>query len=77
MRSKGKREAFLCGRLHDGHAGFVATRAKATRLDRDATAANAEWAELMRGDILIAEPDLSADRTRIGKETTIGRVESH
>ena len=78
MRSKGKREAFLCGPLHKGEGGsLVAARAKAMRLDRDASTQNAAWEELMRGDVFIAEPELCAERPRVGKETTIRRVESH
>jgi ribosomal protein RSM22 (predicted rRNA methylase) len=76
MRSKGKRDAFLCGGLCDDAGALIATRAKVTRLDRDASGANAAWKELMRGDVVMIEPDLSADRPRISSETTVRLVES-
>ena len=42
IRTKGKREAFVCGEL-PGPDGPVAARARLMRLDRDETPGNAAW----------------------------------
>jgi hypothetical protein len=70
MRSKGKREAFLCGELSSAGA-LVAGRARTTRLDRDASANNDAWQRLGRGDVLTVEPAPNLERPRIGPKTAI------
>ena len=46
--SKGKREAFLCGKID----GAAARRLRAQRLDRHETELNRAWSVLQRGDLL-------------------------
>ena len=46
--SKGKREAFLCGKIDDAPA----RRLRAQRLDRHETDVNRAWSDLRRGDLL-------------------------
>ncbi|HEY1691577.1 MAG TPA: small ribosomal subunit Rsm22 family protein [Polyangiaceae bacterium] len=76
IRSKGKREAFLCGELPG--AGVV--RARAMRLDRDATAATAAWDDLARGDVLTVDPapethaDGASKPTRISRDRVVTRL---
>jgi len=75
MLSKGKREVFLCGELESaGHA--VVSRARVTRLDRDAAPANAEWKGVLRGDLLVVEPAPELERPRIGATTAVGVIRS-
>jgi hypothetical protein len=68
LRSKGKREAFLCS----DHGELQRT----TRLDRDATAANAPWDALARGDVVTVTPAPPPERPRVGPDAlvTIDRV---
>jgi hypothetical protein len=73
MRTKGKREAFVCGELSSGGA-LVAGRARAMRLDRDASKANAAWEHVTRGDVLSVSPAPELERPRIGEGS---RVEPH
>lgn len=75
MRSKGKREAFLCGELSSA-GGLVAGRARTTRLDRDASAHNDAWQRLERGDVVAVEPAPNLERPRIGPKTVIRRLGS-
>ena len=61
--SKGKRELYLCGR---------GGRRLAMRLDKDASAANAPFVELLRGDIVRFEGLVREEkRYRIVKETAV------
>jgi hypothetical protein len=79
MRSKGKREAFLCGELASAGA-LVAGRARVTRLDRDAGANSEAWERLRRGDVLVVEPAPDLERPRIGAQSevrTLERTASH
>ena len=76
MRSKGKREVFVCGDVRDETGGLLAARVKATRLDRDATETNAAWAELMRGQVVVVEPALALLRPRVSNTATVFLVES-
>jgi hypothetical protein len=62
--TKGKRELFLCA---DG------VRRKAMRLDRDGGKGDA-WLTAQRGDLLVLEPELPADATRVPQGTRIVRV---
>ena len=71
VRTKGKREAFLCGEF----AGQADGRARAVRLDRDASPTNAAWPELRRGDLVVLAPALELDRPRVGAESHVLRVE--
>jgi hypothetical protein len=75
MRTKGKRDAFVCGELSVQGGAPVAGRVRATRLDRDTRAGNAVWGDLVRGDLLIVDPPpvaaASGSPPRIGAE---GRV---
>jgi ribosomal protein RSM22 (predicted rRNA methylase) len=79
MRSKGKREAFLCGEL--AHAGALApARARVMRLDRDESPENAAWARLRRGDVAVIAPAPELERPRVGANATVivvGDAESH
>jgi ribosomal protein RSM22 (predicted rRNA methylase) len=70
MPSKGKLEAFLCGALPSATERVV-SRARVTRLDRDATPANSAWAEASRGDVVVLEPAPPVDRPRIERATTV------
>jgi SAM-dependent methyltransferase len=73
--TKGKREAFVCGDLGAGGA-LAAGRARVMRLDRDASDANATWDEVARGDVVVCAPPLDRARPRIGKETSVVRVDN-
>jgi hypothetical protein len=71
--TKGKREAFLCGELQrDGSR--VLARARATRLDRDASDGNRAWTGLARGDVLACDPPLDAKKPRVGPGTRLRKV---
>jgi Mitochondrial small ribosomal subunit Rsm22 len=73
MPSKGKREAFLCGELPSSvGAGRDAVRARAMRLDRDASAATAAWDVVSRGDVVTLEPPAASASTS-GTSGTSGR----
>lgn len=72
--SKGKREAFLCGEVADARGELAPASVRATRLDRDATASNAAWEALVRGDVLVIEPALSGERPRVGRESVVRRL---
>jgi hypothetical protein len=76
MRSKGKREAFVCGELLRADGKHLVARVKATRLERDRTAANAAWEELRRGDVVAVEPTLTLERPRISDGAAVSLVES-
>jgi ribosomal protein RSM22 (predicted rRNA methylase) len=66
LRTKGKRELFLCGELGD-HAG----RVRAMRLDRHESEANALWSELSRGDVVDVAAPFDLARPRVLAETKI------
>jgi SAM-dependent methyltransferase len=70
MPSKGKIEAFLCGLLADG-GGLVAARTRVTRLDRDASAENAAWDRIVRGDLVAIDPAPDVRRPRVGPATQV------
>jgi SAM-dependent methyltransferase len=83
VRTKGKREVFLCGEFVASSAGAVgpdvprdviAGRGRVVRLDRDASAVNAVWSELQRGDVVVASPGPEFERPRVGAETTVLRA---
>jgi hypothetical protein len=100
FRTKGKREAFLCGINRDaepkedenltehpddadlaGHAERdrpatrEGVRLRVTRLDRDASATNAAFDELVRGRIVRVAPTLDPTRPRVGKAFAVVPVE--
>jgi Mitochondrial small ribosomal subunit Rsm22 len=82
LRSKGKREAFVCGTLPGGDPGIAPApaRVRAVRLDRDETAKNAVWEKLSRGDVVLVAPAPTVERPRIGPSATVTRLgdtESH
>jgi hypothetical protein len=58
LRSKGKREAYVCGEL-DGPQEVGG--AKAVRLDRDADEANARFESTGRGDVVLVDPATRKD----------------
>jgi hypothetical protein len=70
FRTKGKREAFVCGDVA-GPSGPVAARARLMRLDRDANPGNAAWEGLGRGDLLVVAPAPAVERPRVGSLTTV------
>jgi Mitochondrial small ribosomal subunit Rsm22 len=60
IRTKGKREAFVCGELGApacaAAAGPRASRVRVERLDRDRAMGNLVWDTLARGDLLVMDP---------------------
>jgi Mitochondrial small ribosomal subunit Rsm22 len=77
MRSKGKREAFVCGELRGGGSSGsapVAARIRAIRLDRDASDFNAAWERLNRGDVVALDSALPLERPRIGSTARVRRL---
>ncbi|MDP9149936.1 MAG: small ribosomal subunit Rsm22 family protein, partial [Myxococcota bacterium] len=77
IRSKGKREVFLCGELAAAGAvpsALVPSGARAMRLDRDARPANSKWEELMRGDVVFVTPPIERGRARVLADTRIDRL---
>jgi len=68
--SKGKLESFVCGALGPESA-LAATRARLTRLHRDANDKNAPWERLSRGDVIVVDPTPERERPRIGAETYV------
>jgi SAM-dependent methyltransferase len=74
IRSKGKRDAFVCGEIGgDGGEEPVAARVRATRLDRSASDRNAEWTKVRRGDVLVVDPPLTHERPRVGTASRVVR----
>jgi hypothetical protein len=80
VRTKGKRELFLCGEFAPKGGGDAVAPAalppatgwaRAVRLDRDETAANAAWNDLRRGDIVVLSPGLELERPRVGPGTHV------
>ncbi len=69
LRTKGKRELFVCGQL-----GAGAGRVRAMRLDRHANATNAAWEELGKGDVVDVAPPFDVARPRVLAETCITTV---
>jgi ribosomal protein RSM22 (predicted rRNA methylase) len=74
IRSKGKRELFVCGEL-PGPSGLVASRARLMRLDRDATGANGAWERLKRGDVALVTPAPELERPRVTATSTVVAAE--
>jgi hypothetical protein len=74
IRSKGKREVFVCGEL-PGPSGLVASRARLMRLDRDENAGNSAWAALGRGDVALVTPAPDLERPRVTGASTVVVVE--
>jgi hypothetical protein len=70
IRTKGKREAFVCGEVM-GPEGPVAARSRLMRLDRDSTVENAAWEELRRGDVAVVSPVPELERPRIGADSVV------
>jgi SAM-dependent methyltransferase len=70
LRSKGKREIFLCGELSSGGAR-VPGRARTMRLDRDASQENAAWEHVSRGEVLAIGPAPELDRARVGAQSVV------
>ncbi len=75
IRTKGKREAFLCGEIAtEGGAGALgAQRFRAMRLDRNASDCNASWSDLRRGDTLVVDPAPTLSNPRIGADSRVAR----
>lgn len=73
IRTKGKREAFVCGEC-TGPDGPLAARVRLMRLDRDANPGNAAWDQLKRGDVALVAPTPELARPRIGSATTVERA---
>jgi ribosomal protein RSM22 (predicted rRNA methylase) len=75
MRTKGKRDAFVCGELAASEGGApVPARVRATRLDRDARERNVPWEKLVRGDVVAVDPALALERPRIGASASVDRL---
>jgi hypothetical protein len=75
LRTKGKREVFLCGELSSGGLR-VPGRARTMRLDRDAREGNAAWERLSRGDVLAIRPAPELERARVGADSVVETFES-
>lgn len=67
LRSKGKAEAFVCGAFPDGPK-----KERLRRLDRHASASNASWDRLSRGDLLDLE--LPVEGVRIEPDARVELV---
>jgi hypothetical protein len=74
IRSKGKREVFVCGEL-PGPSGLVATRARLMRLDRDENPGNSAWTQLRRGDVALVTPAPDLGRPRVTGASAVVAVE--
>jgi hypothetical protein len=74
MPSKGKHEAFVCGELDSGGT-LLPGRTRVMRLDRDARAPNASWADAARGELLVVAPPPKLERPRIDSGTVVETVE--
>jgi hypothetical protein len=70
IRTKGKREAFVCGEVRKEGA-LVPARARVARLDRDAREENAVWERATRGELLSIRPAPELDRPRVGASTVV------
>jgi hypothetical protein len=85
IRSKGKREVFLCGEfedepheLHTSHASIVCDRVRVMRLDRDEDAVNSAFATLHRGEVVVVDPAPARSRPRIGVANSVrGPIETN
>jgi hypothetical protein len=75
IRTKGKREAFVCGELA-GPDGPVVGRARLMRLDRHKTPDNAAWDRLGRGDVVVVAPAPELERPRITSATVVSTREA-
>jgi hypothetical protein len=74
MRTKGKRDAFVCGELAASEGGaLVPVRVRTTRLDRDKCDGNGAWADLMRGDDVVVDPAPTLQQPRIGRDAKVSR----
>ncbi|HEY4015108.1 MAG TPA: small ribosomal subunit Rsm22 family protein [Polyangiaceae bacterium] len=83
MRSKGKREVFVCGELGGDGAQAESARAstagpegrvRAVRLDRDERPENGAWNDLARGDVVVIDPALDRSRPRVGAHAVVAAV---
>jgi hypothetical protein len=70
MRSKGKREVFLCGEF-SGSSGPTCGRARVMRLDREAARDNETFAELRRGAVVVIDPAPDLERARVGSANSV------
>jgi hypothetical protein len=80
LRSKGKREVFLCGELGGAGAASLPTfppaaateeLVRAMRLDRDERPENAAWNDLQRGDIVLVDPAVGVARPRLDANAAV------
>jgi SAM-dependent methyltransferase len=74
IRTKGKREAFVCGELA-GPGGPVVTRARLMRLDRDRTPGNGPWDGVGRGDVIVVTPAPELERPRVTSASAVSIIE--
>jgi SAM-dependent methyltransferase len=75
IRTKGKREAFVCGELA-GPGGPVVARARLMRLDRHQAAGNAAWDRLGRGAVIVVTPAPELERPRIISASVVSTIEA-
>ncbi len=73
IRTKGKRETFLCGEFAS-HGALVPGRARVTRLDRDATAENDAFARMSRGSVMVIDPAPGLDRARVDSANSVREI---
>jgi hypothetical protein len=82
IRSKGKREVFMCGEFengpHEAHEGIVCDRVRVMRLDRDEHAVNDAFSTLHRGDVVVVDPAPAWARPRVSAANSVrGPVEAN
>jgi ribosomal protein RSM22 (predicted rRNA methylase) len=83
IRTKGKREAFVCGELMQASGLLDASatpmlapgRVRLMRLDRDANPGNAAWERITRGDLLVVAPPPALERPRIGSTSSASHAD--
>ncbi len=75
IRTKGKREAFVCGQLA-GPDGPMVGRARLMRLDRHKTPDNEAWDRLGRGDVVVITPAPELERPRITSASIVSTREA-
>jgi ribosomal protein RSM22 (predicted rRNA methylase) len=78
MRTKGKREVFLCGAFlasSEQTSAVAAARVRTARLDRDRTESNEAWDGVERGDVLVLGPPVCSATARIGRSTEVRLME--
>jgi len=71
LRTKGKRELYVCGDL-----GERAGRVRAMRLDRHESETNVAWSALSKGDVVGVSPPFDLQRPRVLAATRIAPVTS-